>query len=84
MRKLELEVIWSGPNSYSTAPIETVFATLKFGELNPEKKPTGKRLLDLISQMVGAKLKQTPRSTYIRFWHHTTLNLFKYLYYERI
>ena len=34
--------------------------------------------------MVGAKLRQTPRSTYIRYWHHTTLQLFKYLYYERI
>ena len=37
LRKLELEVIWSGPYSYSTAPIETVFAHLKFGELNPGK-----------------------------------------------
>ena len=31
LRKLELQVIWSGPYSYSTAPIETVFAALKFG-----------------------------------------------------
>ena len=37
MQKLELEVIWSAPYSYSTAPIETVFATLKFGELNPDQ-----------------------------------------------
>ena len=44
MRKLELEVIWSGPYSYSTAPIETVFATLKFGELNPDRQPTGKKV----------------------------------------
>ena len=44
MRKLELEVIWSAPYSYSTAPIETVFATLKFGELNPDKQPTGKKV----------------------------------------
>ena len=34
--------------------------------------------------MVGSKLRQTPRSTYIRYWHKTTLQLFKYLYYERI
>jgi len=34
--------------------------------------------------MVGAKLKKTPKETYIRYWHHTTLNLFKYLYYEKI
>ena len=34
--------------------------------------------------MMGAKLKQTPKSTFIKYWHHTTLHLFKYLYYERI
>ena len=44
MRKLELEVIWSAPYSYSTAPIEKVFATLKFGELNLDKQPTGKKV----------------------------------------
>ena len=44
MRKLELEVIWSAPYSYSTAPIETLFATLKFGELNSDKLSTGKRV----------------------------------------
>ena len=37
MRKLELDVIWSAPYSYSTAPIELVFGALKFGELNPNK-----------------------------------------------
>ena len=44
LRKLDLEVIWSGPYSYSSAPIEMVFGALKFGELNPDKKPTGKRV----------------------------------------
>ena len=44
MRKLDLQMIWSGPYSYSTAPIETVFAALKFNELNPDKKPTGKKV----------------------------------------
>ena len=44
MRKLDLQIIWSGPYSYSTAPIETVFATLKFGELNPDRKGTGKKV----------------------------------------
>ena len=44
LRKLELQVIWSGPYSYSTAPIEMVFGALKFGELNPNKKPTGKKV----------------------------------------
>ena len=44
MRKLELEVIWSAPYSYSAAPIETLFATLKLGELNLDKLSTGKRV----------------------------------------
>jgi len=44
LRKLELDVIWSGPYSYSTAPIEMVFGALKFSELNPDRKPTGKRV----------------------------------------
>ena len=48
MRKLKLEVIWCGPYSYSAAPIETVFSFLKFGELNVDKHPTGKKVSSLI------------------------------------
>ena len=44
LRKLELQVIWSAPYSYSTAPIERVFAVLKFGEINPDGKATGKKV----------------------------------------
>ena len=36
MRKMQLEIIWSGPYSYDAAPIEMVFGHLKLGELNPE------------------------------------------------
>ena len=75
-----------------------VFAALKFGEINPDKKPTGKKVsvllflfltnllqsLDQVAQMVGARLRNTPKETYIRYWHKTTLELFKYLYYQRI
>ena len=46
LRKLEVQVIWSGPYSYSTAPIEMVFGALKSGELNPDRKPTGKKVSD--------------------------------------
>ena len=31
--------------------------------------------------MIGAKLQQTPKSTWVRLWHRTTLELYKYLYY---
>ena len=82
LRKLDLQVLWSAPYSYSTAPIEMVFGNLKSGDLNPDKKSTGKRSLNLVAEMVGAKLDQTHKSVYIRYWHRTTLNLFKYLYYE--
>jgi len=84
LRKLELQVIWSGPYSYSSAPIEMVFGALKFGEINPDKKSTGKKALDKVAHMIGAKLMQTPKSTWIRLWHRTTLELFNYLHYQKI
>ena len=34
--------------------------------------------------MVGRRLNEIPRSVCVRFWHHTSLNLFKYLYYEKL
>ena len=43
LRKLEISVIFSGPYSYSAAPIERLFSALKDGDINPEKLPTGKR-----------------------------------------
>ena len=35
--KLGIKVIFSGPYSFSSAPIETFFGHLKVGELNPQK-----------------------------------------------
>ena len=55
IHKMQLKVIWSGPYSYSTAPIELLFGSLKFGELNPEKLPMGKKVsvpLILISLLI--------------------------------
>ena len=43
LKKLGLKVVYSGPYSFSAAPIETLFSGLKFGELNPENQATGKR-----------------------------------------
>ena len=40
---MNLPIIFSGPYSYSTAPVELVFSALKFGDLNPQKLPTGKK-----------------------------------------
>ena len=44
LHKMQLQVIWSAPYSYSTAPIELLFGGLKLGELNPDKLPTGKKV----------------------------------------
>ena len=38
-----IQVIYSGPYSYSAAPVETLFSGLKLGELNTDGDPTGKR-----------------------------------------
>ncbi len=44
IHKMQLPVIWSAPYSYATAPIELLFGGLKFGELNPQRLPTGKKV----------------------------------------
>ena len=43
IEKLGLQIIFSGPYSYSAAPIETLFSHLKIGELNNNRVPTGKK-----------------------------------------
>ena len=47
-----LNLIFSAPYSYSAAPVETLFSGLKFGELNPEKLPTGKKSLENVALLV--------------------------------
>ena len=42
IQKLRLPVIFSGPYSYSTAPIEMLFGGLKNGTLLQYGDPTGK------------------------------------------
>ncbi len=43
IKKLGLRVIFSGPYSFESAPIEAWFALLKTGELNPDGVKVGKR-----------------------------------------
>ena len=81
---MRLPVIYSGPYSYSTAPAEAVFAALKFGELNPNRLPTGKKSLSHIVDMVAKRLAEIPRSVLARYWHHSVLNHYSYLCYERL
>ena len=47
LHKMQLQVIWSAPYSYSTAPIELMFSGLKFGDINPRNEPTGKKVREL-------------------------------------
>ena len=37
LKKMQVDVIYSGPYSYSAAPIEMLFSALKNGNLNPNK-----------------------------------------------
>ncbi len=34
--------------------------------------------------MVSAKLRTIARETRVRYWHHTTLELYRYLYFQRL
>ena len=42
-KKMQIPIMYSAPYSFSTAPIETLFAHLKLGELNPDRESTGKK-----------------------------------------
>ena len=61
-----------------------VFAALKLGDLNPDRLPTGKKSLSHIADIVAKKLAEIPRSVTMRYWHHAIVNLYGYLYMERI
>ena len=60
LAKMQLPIIYSGPYSYTTAPIELVFAALKLGDLNPQKLPTGKKSLSHVADMVAGRLANIP------------------------
>ena len=40
---LHVPVIYTGPYAFDGSPIESLFARIKLGELNPYSQPTGKR-----------------------------------------
>lgn len=84
LARMELPVMYSAPYSYTTAPVESAFAALKLGELNPERLPTGKKSLSHVAEMVEQRLAAIPRSTAIRYWHHSVLGHYSYLCYERL
>ena len=42
------------------------------------------RSLQNIAEMVSAKLAAIPRSVAVRYWHHAALNLYGYLFFERL
>ena len=84
LAKMKLPIIYSGTYSYSTAPAESVFAALKFGDLNPERLPTGKKSLSHVADMVGKKLSSLPRSTTVRYWHNAILEHYGFLWFQRL
>ena len=42
------------------------------------------RSLRYIADMVGARLATIPQSVRVRYWHNAVLNLYGYLYFERL
>lgn len=84
LANMKLPIIYSGPYSYSVAPAESAFAALKFGDLNPQRLPTGKKSLSHIADMVGKRLSDIPRSVAISYWHHALQGHYGYLCYERL
>ena len=42
-KKMEMTVMYTAPYSYSSSPIELLWAQLKLGDLNPDMRSTGKR-----------------------------------------
>ena len=84
LHKMQIPIIYSGPYSYSAAPIETLFSFLKLGELNQEGIPTGKKNLQGLTNIVAEKLRAVPKHTRIRLWHHSYLWLFKFVCFEKI
>jgi len=43
LRKMQLPVMYTAPYSYTSSPIELLFAHLKLGEINPAREPAGKK-----------------------------------------
>ena len=84
LAKMQLPTIFSRPYSYSSAPIELVFAALKLGDLNPQLLPTGKKSLSHIADMVATRLAAIPRHVATSYWHHVVPNLYGYLYFKRL
>ena len=73
LQKLDLPTMFSAPYSYSSAPIETLFAGLKSCQLNPDREPTGKKALAQLMDMIGNRFCQIPNCTKIRYWHRAVL-----------
>ena len=43
LHKMQVPAMFSGPYSFSAAPIETLFSLLKLGEINKAYESTGKK-----------------------------------------
>ena len=52
LQALGFKLIFSAPYSYSAAPVEMLFSCVKFGEINPERLPTGKKSLENVGLLV--------------------------------
>ena len=61
-----------------------MFSALKLGDLNPERLLTGKKSLSHIADIVGRKLSSISSAVAVTYWREAVLNLYGYLYFERL
>ena len=78
----------------TSAPVELLFAHMKKGDLNRDCLPMGKKskcsfcltsFIDLATAtaLIHCKLASIPVCHRVRFWHHTALSLYGYLYFQK-
>ena len=67
-----------------SAPIETWFALLKTGDLNPQGIQVGKRKFKALAELLMAKAAAIKQSTIVKLWRRSVLALFNYLALKKV
>ena len=67
-----------------SAPIETWFALLKTGDLNPHGVKVGKRRFKELASLLMTKATTIKQSTVVRLWHRSVLALFNYVVLKKV
>ena len=81
---LQLPIIFSGPHSYSAAPIELWFAHFKRSDINPRHVKTGKTHFNEVVRLVVERAQQIPLQHRVLFWRHCLQHVYRYLHCQNI